>query len=741
MKKLFTLLVTVLALFVSSCSYDDTDIWDKYNSLEGRITALEELCREMNSNIDALQTIVIALQNNDYVTGVTPVTKNGEVVGYTITFTKSQPITIYHGEDGQNGKDGCTPVIGVRQDNDGIYYWTLDGEWLLDGAENKVKAVGVDGKDGSDGTTPQFKIEEGYWYISCDNGATWSKLSKATGEDGDAFFTSVSSDDTKVTIVLKDGTVIDIPKYIEHKLDIVFEQTNDIFCEPGSQKVIKFNVIDGSIAQIYTIGENGWIGKAEVNNDAQTGSITVYAPETSVSGKILVFVTDTYGHLIMKALTFTDKLLEIPTLSFNVPKLGGKIEVEVSTNLKYHISMSSDASSWISHISTRSVRNEILCFDVSKNTNTLGRTAEVKIISEDASINKSIIIYQEGDRYYSTGAGTESDPYIIESTGQWENFGVMVSNGNAFENIYFKLGMDLDFNNASISPVGTEATPFSGIFDGNNYSISNAKITGTEYVGLFGYIKNASLLKFKVESLTISGTKYMGILSGFATNSKFQNVFVSGTIKSGTYIGGVTGYAHNTTLDECENDANLGNTNSQYLGGIAGYSASSYITNSINSGSLIGLDCMGGIVGYLDSSSSVKNCYNDSQYIQGSLYGTIGGIVGYHCGTLYACAMNNSINGTVQGGWCAVGAITGYDHDGSICQYCYYLKHSIINKNFSHTGDLSWGSWSNYGPYDIYGTTSSGYSVTAKLNQWVTANSTPSKQYKKWSGTIPRFVD
>ena len=76
-----------------------------------------------------MQTIVTALQNNDYITSVDPLTENGKVVGYTIKFAKSNPIVIYNGKD---GADGNTPVIGVKKDTDGIYYWTLDGEWLTD---------------------------------------------------------------------------------------------------------------------------------------------------------------------------------------------------------------------------------------------------------------------------------------------------------------------------------------------------------------------------------------------------------------------------------------------------------------------------------------------------------------------------------------------------------------------------------------------------------------------------------
>ena len=146
MKKLLTLFAIALVVVVSSCSkFDDTPIWDKLNDHENRITALEELCEQMNTNIDALQTIVEALEKNDYITNVSAVRKDGEIIGYTITFAHSDTITIYNGE---NGKDGYVPNIGVMKDTDDIYYWTLDGEWLTDENGNMIKAVGVDGEDG-----------------------------------------------------------------------------------------------------------------------------------------------------------------------------------------------------------------------------------------------------------------------------------------------------------------------------------------------------------------------------------------------------------------------------------------------------------------------------------------------------------------------------------------------------------------------------------------------------------------
>ena len=271
MKKLSLLLLTLTVCFFTACH---KDIWAELENLDQRVTKLEELCKEMNTNITSLQTIVSVLQSNDFITGIVEIKKNGEVIGYTITFGKHDPITIYHGQDGKDGADGKdgqdgsanAPVIGVAQDTDGVYYWTLNGEWLLDDNGNKLPVSGkdgqngtngsngqdgadgkdgqdgedgkdgADGKDGKDGITPQLKIEEGYWFISYDNGATWTQLGKATGEDGkdgidgkngkdgqngadgkdgqdgDSMFQSVTQDENYVYFTLADGTVIKIAK-------------------------------------------------------------------------------------------------------------------------------------------------------------------------------------------------------------------------------------------------------------------------------------------------------------------------------------------------------------------------------------------------------------------------------------------------------------------------------------------------------------------------------------------------
>ena len=217
MKKLLAFAALFAVVALTSCKYDDDDLWNSVHGLENRVAKLEELCKQMNTNISSLQTIVTALQNNVYVTGTTPLMKDGKEIGYTITFSKGNPITIYHGKDGQDGEDGITPTISVKKDTDGVYYWTLNGEFIVvDGG--KIQAEGKDGTNGTNGTTPQFKIENDYWFVSYDNGANWTQLGKATGEDGiggDSMFSGVDykTSTDYVIFTLADGTQIKLPTW------------------------------------------------------------------------------------------------------------------------------------------------------------------------------------------------------------------------------------------------------------------------------------------------------------------------------------------------------------------------------------------------------------------------------------------------------------------------------------------------------------------------------------------------
>lgn len=304
-KKTRTLLFAAFAFCVAGC-YDDSQLWDSLNDHEVRILKLETICNQINTNISSLEAIVSALQNNDFVTSVSPITENGKEIGYTITFSKSGSITIYHGKNGSagiDGEDGMAPVIGVKQDIDGVWYWTINGVWLLDEGGNMIPAMGNNGSDGKpgtdgkDGVTPQLKIEDYYWYISYDNGSSWTQLGKAVGEngingkdgvDGDTLFSSVTQDENGVHFVLSDGTIITIPA--QKELTIIIEQ-DEVAMEDNGCVIIPFTIYGAEDSvRVSAIAEGPYETKVE-SSENNTGTITVTTSGTAENGKVLVFVS------------------------------------------------------------------------------------------------------------------------------------------------------------------------------------------------------------------------------------------------------------------------------------------------------------------------------------------------------------------------------------------------------------------------------------------------------------------
>lgn len=195
--KILAAIATVLSLMTAvSCAKYDDDI----NDLRSRVGQLESQLNGLKGNISGLQTAVSALQNNVFVTSVTE-----SADGWQIKFSNGKTAELHN---------GVSPVIAVKQGEDSRWYWTVNGEWLKDSGGKRVPTTGADGANGTNGTngtdgvTPQMKIEGDYWFVSVDNGASWTQVGKAKGADGDSFFSSVTYDDHSVTLTLKDGTPI-----------------------------------------------------------------------------------------------------------------------------------------------------------------------------------------------------------------------------------------------------------------------------------------------------------------------------------------------------------------------------------------------------------------------------------------------------------------------------------------------------------------------------------------------------
>lgn len=275
-------------LIVVSCNkYDDSDLWDKLNDTEERVTALEKLCQQFNTEINAIQKIVNSHYNN---IGITKVENNEN--GYTIHFSDGTTAKIYNGKDGTNGKDGQTPIIGVKQHSDGIHYWTINSDWLLDSDNNKIKAIGINGTDGENGITPKLKIENGRWMLSMDNESTWTDIGRATGESESSMFSDVDYiNDDYVTFTLTDGTILSVPK---HKgLSINFTEGVDIHFGINETKTLNYTITGGSnkvVAKtVFTDLEYYNVQNHQTN--ATSGKITITS-KNPIKSEILVFVSD-----------------------------------------------------------------------------------------------------------------------------------------------------------------------------------------------------------------------------------------------------------------------------------------------------------------------------------------------------------------------------------------------------------------------------------------------------------------
>ena len=86
MKKIFIIITAIISAI--SCTNLD-EIWAELRDHEERIEKLEALCNKLNSNVEAIQTILTALEQNDYITDITKITEGGIEIGYSCHITPS----------------------------------------------------------------------------------------------------------------------------------------------------------------------------------------------------------------------------------------------------------------------------------------------------------------------------------------------------------------------------------------------------------------------------------------------------------------------------------------------------------------------------------------------------------------------------------------------------------------------------------------------------------------------------
>lgn len=206
---------------------------------------------------------------------------------------------------------------------------------------------------------------------------------------------------------------------------------------------------------------------------------------------------------------------------------------------------------------------------------------------------------------------SESNPYIIDTAAKLAYLSYMVNGGTGYSGQYFQLTNDLDLRELSWIPIGYDYDkPFNGIFDGNDHlidglSVNRSAVNRNEYAGLFGAIRNGSIIK----NLNVSGSVTQQ-LSYYAAAS---------------WAGGIVGYAigesessgQGPVIDNCS-----------FYGNVTAIGIMNIPNSTI-------LSAAGGIVGRLQNRAIVSNCnfgggniLSTTEYTSGNAYAYAGGIAG-----------------------------------------------------------------------------------------------------------------
>ncbi len=239
---------------------------------------------------------------------------------------------------------------------------------------------------------------------------------------------------------------------------------------------------------------------------------------------------------------------------------------------------------------------------------------------------------------FAGGSGTEEDPYLISTPEHLYSVRNYLS-------AHFKMvndidltaataeGGDWDYGGRGWNPIGSDNvygdSAFSGIFDGNGYTIEGLRIyldtnnvpSGTgysTYVGLFanvtGTVRNLHLTNVNVTNHCSYNTNYhphcSAIVAKVSETGTVENCSVSGGVTSYCYCGGLVGY-NSGNIKNCYNEATVTSYSYSYAGGIAGLSTGStaVVSNCYNKGNIYG-GCAGGIVGYNGNYAKIVSSYN-----------------------------------------------------------------------------------------------------------------------------------
>ena len=165
--------------------------------------------------------------------------------------------------------------------------------------------------------------------------------------------------------------------------------------------------------------------------------------------------------------------------------------------------------------------------------------------------------------FSGTGAGTSGDPYQITDCDELQEMNdeltahyVLSNDINCSESSTWNAG-------AGFIPVGTTGARFTGVLDGQNFSVSNLFINrgSTDNVGLFGYTNGAEISNLHLVDVNITGRHQIGAFVGTdSASSSIENCSSSGTVNAEGNGAGIGGYMTGTVAHRVFSTVNVNAT-------------------------------------------------------------------------------------------------------------------------------------------------------------------------------------
>lgn len=225
----------------------------------------------------------------------------------------------------------------------------------------------------------------------------------------------------------------------------------------------------------------------------------------------------------------------------------------------------------------------------------------------------------------------------ISNARELNEFAQKVNNGNSYEGKVIKLTNDIAFDGVTVNnftPIGSGSYSFRGTFDGCGYTISGIDVTNASDAALFDCVSGGEIKNVTLKNCSFSGTyDAAGIVtclsSGMVSNCHVINCEITQSHTYGRYAGGIATYIYSgAVVKNCSSNSNVVNESVSGFGtgGIVGKcSGNDLIVNSCNTGSVTGVNDIGGVCG--DLSGTIQNCFNTGKVTGRDRY--VGGIVGF----------------------------------------------------------------------------------------------------------------